>query len=52
MYFQLSQQWGLLINQDAGLTEHLSDWRIDRNQRRIIVQAVETIERIDLHGNY
>ena len=49
--FTINQQWGLMVNQDAGLAPHLSDWDVDQNLARITVQALDgAVDRMDVHA--
>ena len=49
--FTINQQWGLLVNQDAGLAPFLSDWDVDQNLARITVQALDgAVDRMDIHA--
>ena len=50
-------QWALYMIQDEGLTEELSNWRVEgfapfgrSLQRRVVVNALEDLQRLDVHA--
>ena len=48
-------QYALYMNYDANLTDHLSYWQVEgesrtTQQRRIVVQSTESLDRIDVHA--